>query len=269
MLIEIEHVTRYGFTETANYSVQRLRLTPRPHDGQTIVRWAVETQGIETAARFRDSFGNEVHLVACAGSHDGVHVRAHGVIETRECHGIVAGLVEPAPTRVYLRTTAATAPDDAIRDLALAARGGDDIARAHDLMDRVRAAIAYEVGATHGATTAAEALAAGRGVCQDHAHVFIAAARSIGIPARYVTGYLGSAGSEPAEAHHAWAEAWLPPVGWIGFDVANRLCPTEEYVRLACGLDAGHAAPVRGTRRGGGDEELDVVVRVQQQCIQQ
>ncbi len=106
-------------------------------------------------------------------------------------------------------------------------------------------------------------------MCQDHAHIFIAAARTLGIPARYVTGYLlmedTSDGAGPAEAHHAWAEAWVESLGWVGFDVANRICPTERYVRLAAGLDAGYAAPIVGSRRGGADEKLDVSVAVQQQ----
>ena len=110
----------------------------------------------------------------------------------------------------------------------------------------------------------------GRGVCQDHAHVFISAARSLGIPARYVSGYLlAGTGGEPSDANHAWAEAWLDDLGWVGFDPANGVCPTDCYVRLASGLDAAFAAPIRGTRRGGGNQELDVIVEVQQQISQQ
>ena len=113
--------------------------------------------------------------------------------------------------------------------------------------------VAYEVGVTNTHTTAADALKDGRGVCQDHAHVFISAARSLGIPARYVSGYLlAGTGDEPSDANHAWAEAWLDGLGWVGFDPANGVCPTDRYVRLASGLDAAFAAPIRGTRRGGG-----------------
>ena len=127
--------------------------------------------------------------------------------------------------------------------------------------------------------SAAEALADGKGVCQDHAHIFIAAARTLGVPARYVTGYLlmhagdersrrergARACSDPAEAHHAWAEAWVESLGWVGFDVANRICPTERYVRLAtrprCHLRGAHGG--LAPRRGG--EKLEVSVAVQQQ----
>ena len=127
----------------------------------------------------------------------------------------------------------------------------------------------YVVGATHVHTSAAEALKDGEGVCQDHAHIFISAARVMGLPARYVNGYFLTDSDEPAEAHHAWAEVWMGGLGWLGFDPANRLCPTDRYVRLACGLDSASAAPIRGTRRGGVEEALDVTVEVQQQSAQQ
>jgi len=130
------------------------------------------------------------------------------------------------------------------------------------LMDAVRDAIDYRVGETHASTNAAEALEHGFGVCQDHTHVFLAAARRIGIPARYVSGYLRIGEEGEHDAGHAWAEAYIDGLGWVGFDVANRICPTEAYVRVASGLDYLDAAPVRGYRRGGGEESLDVRLRV-------
>jgi transglutaminase-like putative cysteine protease len=99
--------------------------------------------------------------------------------------------------------------------------------------------------------------------------VFISAARVLGVPARYVNGYFLSGTLAPSEAHHAWAEAWVDALGWVGFDPANGMCPTERYVRLACGLDAGTAAPIRGAQRGGESEALDVRVEVEQQDAQQ
>jgi transglutaminase-like putative cysteine protease len=133
----------------------------------------------------------------------------------------------------------------------------------------VRARVDYVPGTTSTHTEAAAALADGRGVCQDHAHIFIAAARSLGVPARYVTGYLVIEADNASQAHHAWAEAWVEALGWVGFDVANRICPTERYVRLAAGLDAGYAAPIVGSRRGGETEVLEVSVEVQRQSSQQ
>jgi transglutaminase-like putative cysteine protease len=139
----------------------------------------------------------------------------------------------------------------------------------HVLMNAVRDKVDYVIGVTDAHTSAAEALSDGQGVCQDHAHIFISAARVMGVPARYVNGYFLTDTDEPSEAHHAWAEAYIEGLGWLGFDPANGICPTDHYVRLACGLDAGSAAPIRGTRRGGTDEVLDVLVEVQQQSAQQ
>jgi transglutaminase-like putative cysteine protease len=148
-------------------------------------------------------------------------------------------------------------------------RARDPIDRMHVLMNAVRDKVDYAIGVTNAHTSAAEALSDGQSVCQDHAHIFISAARVMGVPARYVNGYFLTETDEPSEAHHAWAEAYIEGLGWLGFDPANRICPTDHYVRLACGLDAGSAAPIRGTRRGGTDEVLDVLVEVQQQSAQQ
>ena len=269
MRITVHHVTRYTFSEPASYSIQRLRLMPRSFEGQNVIDWQIDAPGIGEACRFRDAFGNEVHLVARTGPHDAVDITARGIVETSDRNGVVSGLVETAPARLYLRCTPCTRPDESLRGLAEASRGSDLITRLHDLMGRIRDRVEYETGTTDETTPAAQALAAGTGVCQDHAHIFITATRLLGVPARYVTGYLSASSHEAAEAHHAWAEALVPGLGWVGFDVANRLCPTDEYVRLACGLDASHAAPIRGSRRGGGAEKLDVEVSVAQQAAQQ
>ena len=180
------------------------------------------------------------------------------------------GLTEVAPTRVFRRETAKTAPDEAIRELDCRSQGARPhrpAARAdagHRRARRVRGRARRTP-----LTSAAEALTAGRGVCQDHAHVFISAARLLGFPARYVSGYFVTGGEFASEAQHAWAEAFIDGLGWLGFDPANQLCPTDRYIRLACGLDAGSAAPLTGNRRGGVDEVLDVFVEVQQQSSAQ
>jgi len=270
MRISILHITRYAYGEPARYAVQALRLTPPSFDGQEVVSWSIRAPGIERASTFRDGFGNLVHLVNTGTEHTSLEIAAEGVIETSDRAGLVRGLGEAAPVRVFLRKTPATSPDAAIRTLAARVAGErDEVARLHALMAAVRTAVDYAIGETDSTTTAAEALHRGRGVCQDHAHVFIAAARVLGAPARYVNGYMVAEGEGPAEAHHGWAEAWADGVGWIGFDVANLICPTERYVRLATGLDAPSAAPIRGSRRGGPTEELDVRVEVAQQNAQQ
>ncbi len=162
-----------------------------------------------------------------------------------------------------LRATALTGPSDAIRELAAGIDEQDVLARCHALSAAVHAAVDYRPGVSDAATTAAAALALGAGVCQDQAHVFIAAARVAEIPARYVIGYLHDPDRDrPAEETHAWAEAFVPGLGWTGFDITNQLCPTDLYVRLCCGLDAADAAPVRGTILGGTEEQMEVEIAV-------
>lgn len=269
MHISIGHVTRYTYSEPTRYAILSLRLTPPTFNGQKVLSWRVSAPGIDTAKSFRDSFGNLVYLVTQTQEHAETVIIAKGVVETQDRAGVVGGLVEPTPLRVFLRATDKTRADDRIMQLARSPGVSADIGGMHLLMHAVRDAVDYQIGATTAHTSAAEALQDGKGVCQDHAHIFISAARSIGIPARYVTGYMLSMGDGPSEANHAWAEAWLDGLGWVGFDAANRICPTDGYVRLAAGLDAGAAAPIRGTRRGTAQEELDVIVEVQQQSSQQ
>jgi transglutaminase-like putative cysteine protease len=273
MLIEIRHVTTYRYETPARYSIQSLRLTPPSFDGQDVLVWNISAPGFDKHVEYRDGFGNLAHLATMSGLHDGITIEASGIVETEDRCGIVRGLNEVAPRRVFLRESEKTAPDKGIRALAHSVSNGkvpkDVLDCMHALMKAVQEAVEYEIGATHEHTSAAEALAAGKGVCQDHAHIFISAARIIGIPARYVNGYFLSGTIAPSEAHHAWAEAWIDGLGWVGFDPANGMCPTERYVRLACGFDAASASPIRGTQRGGENEALDVKVEVEQQGGQQ
>jgi transglutaminase-like putative cysteine protease len=154
-----------------------------------------------------------------------------------------------------------------MRALAAAARrtDGDILAMLHDLSAAILDRVRYEPGVTDVTTTAEEALAAGRGVCQDHAHVFIGAARTLEVPARYVSGYLMMNDRIEQEATHAWAEAHVEGLGWVGFDVANGISPDARYVRVATGRDYGEAAPITGISFGAGEAELRVALAVEQQ----
>jgi transglutaminase-like putative cysteine protease len=270
MLISVRHVTRYVYAETVSYAVQSLRLTPAPFKSQRVVEWQVRVMGATAPPlEFRDGFGNTVQLVTLSTPHSELTIDASGVVETESCNGVVAGLARSIPPRVFLKETPQTRPDAAIRALAQSAAGTGTIETLHALSAAVRDKVEYVAGATDAHTSAAEALGDGKGVCQDHAHIFISAARTLGIPARYVTGYLLLDDQDPANANHAWAEAYVEALGWVGFDIANRVCPTDRYVRLACGLDAGYATPIAGSRRGGAGESLNVCVAVQQQSAQQ
>lgn len=267
MLIRVRHTTHYSYAAPVRYAVQSLRLTPASFKGQRVLRWHVAMPA--DALQFEDAFGNLVHLVVVNAPHQELVIEAGGSVETMDCNGVVEGLPQAIPPRVFLRETEQTRPDAPIRELARSITDTAALDRLHALAHAVRDRVAYVPGVTNAHTSAAEALADGKGVCQDQAHIFIAAARTLGVPARYITGYLALDDPSVAEAHHAWAEAWIEGLGWVGFDIANRICPTERYVRLAAGLDAGYAAPIIGSRRGGNGEKLSVAVDVQQQSAQQ
>ena len=191
--------------------------------------------------------------------------KLRGTVDTEDLSGVLRGHRETVAPGCYLRETGPTRIDAALADLANAATGPDPLSLAHALSAAVADAIAYRPGVTHAHTTAAEALALGEGVCQDHAHALIACARARAIPARYVSGYLFSdADGQAHEAAHAWAELHVAGLGWVGFDPANRCCPDERYIRLGSGFDAQDAAPIRGIARGGGREDMDVTVAILQ-----
>lgn len=265
MKLHIRHETRYDYETRVRYSIQRLYLTPASFMTQKPLSWTIEAPGIDKALSYTDGFGNLAHVVTALGPHDHVSVVAQGVVETQDAAGVVKGLRCPAPDSVFLRQTAATKPSPEITEIAreASAKHPKVLDRLHEIMNQMRARIAYQIGATHAHTTAAEALADGRGVCQDHAHAMLSAFRLLGMPGRYVTGYLVTEGAIPATASHAWAEALVPDLGWVGFDAANGKCPTADYVRVATGLDASGVVPVRGSRRGGDSESMTVSVTVQ------
>lgn len=267
MLLTVDHVTRYAYDAPVRAVVQSHRLTPARFDGQRALGWSVTVTGGEMGGAFRDGAGDWVQGWTVKGPVSAIEVRVQGQVETTDLAGVLRGHRELVPPMAYLRATPATTADAALKTLADSAAQDDPLSQAHALAFAVAGAIAYRPGSTHSHTTAAEALAQGEGVCQDHAQALIACARHLGVPARYVAGYLFSAqDSQPHEASHAWAELHVPGYGWIGFDPANRLCPDERYIRLGSGIDAAEAAPIKGIARGRGAETMDVTVAVQSQA---
>lgn len=264
MQIQIRHETRYDYDRDVAFSSQLLRLTPRDHAGQRVLAWRVTTGDDRPLVRTDDGYGNAIHLTATTGAHAGTLAVAEGRVETTDTSGVVRGAVERLPPIFFLRATAATRPDEALTAFAGEIAGvADTLERMHALLGAVRDHVDYVLGATGPETSAAEAFAQRRGVCQDHTHIFLSVARATGVPARYVSGYLVPlTGQATSDAAHSWAEAYIDDLGWVGFDVANGICPTEAYVRVAIGLDALEAAPVRGIRRGEADESLRVAVDV-------
>jgi transglutaminase-like putative cysteine protease len=191
-----------------------------------------------------------------------------GLIETHDTGGVLRGTDERFPPGLFLRATALTEVNPAMATFARELRAEsehDALGFLHALMTQVSEHMTFDEDPTHSGTSAVEAFALKRGVCQDYAHIFIACARSGGVPARFVSGhFLRSDGMVQQQAGHAWAEAYVPNLGWVGFDPANCVCTTDAHARVAVGLDYLGAAPVRGTRYGGGAETLRVNVHVEQ-----
>jgi transglutaminase-like putative cysteine protease len=272
MRLRISHLTSYRYEQPATSVIQMLRLTPRNHDGQYVARWRIDVSTDCRLDQHEDAFGNVTHAFTADGPFSELVVTVEGEFETRDTQGIVRGAVERFPPALYLRETALTSPDEKIAAFAAACRddaNGKVLGLLHLILERVHRDMTYDTDPTHAATTAAQAFGLRRGVCQDLTHVFIAAARSLGIPARYVCGYFHrDDGVRDQDAGHAWAEAFVPELGWVAFDPANGLCATDAHVRVAVGLDYLGAAPLRGTRYGGAGEALAVKVRVDQAARQ-
>lgn len=263
MKLLVRHQTVYRYAASAGRVAMRLKLMPVNTPMQTVHDWRV-TINDDALEGFRPNSYGEMEAVWIR--HDQLHnatIVAEGLVETVETHGVVGHLPTRVPPAYYLRDTPLTRPSEAIVAMAAAVSDEDgSLARLHGLSAAVTDAVAYRAGVTQADTPAAHAFALGAGVCQDHAQIFIAAARSLGVPARYVSGYLLAGDGDLLHETHGWAEAYLPELGWIGFDPSNRVCVTERYLRVASGLDADDAAPIRGSVTVAGDISIDADVRI-------
>jgi len=268
MRIRISHATTYRYDRPPTGVTQIMRLTPRNHDGQYVVNWRIDLSEDCLLHQHEDAFGNITHAFTAEGPFDELSVTVDGEVEMQDMHGLVNGAVERFPPQMFLRETTLTQPDAAITEFAETTRAdkaGDTLALLHELVKALNREITFDTDPTQTATTAAEAFKLRRGVCQDLTHIFIAAARKLGIPARYIGGHFYRAdGVTAQDAGHAWAEAHVENLGWVGFDPTNGISTTDAHVRVAAGLDYLGAAPVRGTRYGGSGETLKVAVHVDQ-----
>lgn len=263
MRLQISHETIYSLTHAATRSVQYLRLTPRIDRCQRTEAWTIT--GPDRMRVWTDGYGNTVHVATETESHDAMKITVEGVVSTRDTAGVLP-LDDGLPPGMFMRATELTATSDAIvafaQPFARMRASVGDIGCLHALMAAQADTIAFQGGHTTVGTPAAQAFCKGMGVCQDHTHIFIAACRVVGLPCRYVSGYLAAGQGDVAT--HAWAEAFVADLGWVSFDVANRQSATEAYVRLAVGPDYAAVAPVIGVRTGGGGEEVSVAVQVRQ-----
>ena len=267
--LQVRHTTHYAFTQPVVHALQRLRLTPKETQGQRIIDWSMRFDNAEVELQYDDQHFNHVTLISLAPGAREVTVTCEGLVETEDNAGVIGRHSGHLPLWSFLRQTPLTRPGPKLRALLRdvpATDGGARLDTLHALARLIRERIVYETGRTHSATTAEEAASHGFGVCQDHAHIFIGAARASGIPARYVSGYLLMKDRIEQVATHAWAEAHVEGLGWVGFDVSNGISPDPGYVRVATGSDYRDAAPVTGISVGHADEVLTVGVAVEAQA---
>lgn len=259
MRIRIDYTTTYDYAAPAHSVVQLLRVQPRSGQDQHVSRWRIDVDADGALRPGTDAFGNWTHLFTADGPVRRLTLTVTGEVDTDEAHGAVRGFAEPLAPAMFLRSTALTTADPAIAVFARAfADGRTTLDRLHALNGALNTAMSFDAAATGTGTDAATAFAQKSGVCQDYTHIFCTAARALGIPARYVSGHYVRAEAQPAG--HAWAEALVPDLGWVGFDPTNGISTTPAHVRIAVGLDYLDAAPVRGARRGGGTETMAVRV---------
>jgi transglutaminase-like putative cysteine protease len=268
MRIAIFHDTTYRYAAPARSVIQTLRMTPRNHEGQYVVSWRVTASADSKLDQHEDAFGNITHSFTAEGPIDELIVHAEGQVEIENTHGLVQGAIERFPPGLFLRETSLTEADEAIAATARRVKadaGPDILSVLHALVSGLHGGMTFDSNPTSVVTTAREAFALKRGVCQDFTHIFIAAARHLGIPARYISGYFCRAdGVTEQDAGHAWAEALVPDLGWVAFDPTNGISATDQHLRVAAGLDYLSAAPVRGAQTGGSGEALSVRVLVDQ-----
>lgn len=261
MRIRVDYSTTYDYALLASDVIQLLRMEPCGHHDQHIVNWRLDTDTDGHLRRGHDVFGNVTHMFYADAPIRRLALRVTGEVDTGESHGVLRGAAEPLPASVFLRPTPLSMPDDAIRDFARNLGRANPIDTCHAMLTALNESMSFDPDITHSHTDAAHAFGLKAGVCQDYSHIFLAAARLLGIPARYVSGHLVRAdGLVTQPAGHAWVEAWAPDLGWVGFDPTNGISTTAAYLRVAVGLDYLDAAPVRGARRGGGAETMVVSV---------
>ena len=266
MRLNINHVTRYNYATPPAYALLQMRMRPQNSPVQKVHDWNMHLTGAQIHVGYKDQHSNLVDLVEIDPTSHDVEITVSGDIETLPSQGVKGPHTALMPLWFYTRQSALTIPGPGVSDLldTLGSIEEDQIAGLHSLSAMIRERVAYTVGATGTETSAEAALSLGEGVCQDHTHIFLAAARQLGVPARYVSGYLMMNDRIDQQASHAWAEAHIQGLGWVGFDVSNGISPDERYVHICYGLDYAEAAPTFGILIGAQQENLSVSIQVQQ-----
>ena len=282
MRFKIEHRTAYTYASPIHESFNEVRLQPGSDEAQTCLAFDLTIDPPATVITFRDYYGNAVHDFGIPYLHDHLTVEATSDVITFADRDVP--LVGPQPGErdaspplnrlrddpliadehaEFLGPSAYVALGDASDALARAFLAAAPEASAYAFLQRattyIREHFTYQLGATNVHSTVADVIAGGSGVCQDFAHLLISLCRHTGLPARYVSGYLGDVAQSGAS--HAWAEAFVPPYGWVGVDATLGTSCTGRHVKVAVGRDYADVSVVRGTYRGGAEATLTVEVR--------
>jgi transglutaminase-like putative cysteine protease len=267
MKLRITHTTSFGYDAPVSEAYMEMRLMPLDAGGQRCESFRLSTDPPAEVRGYSDRFGNRVRHFDTLAPHEALVVSARSEVSTPQ------GFTDPDRELTlidafdYLAATEYAPLTQSVRDFAqtcLECVGGrDPEAAARTVMRAVNRVLAYVPGSTNVKTTAEEALVRGRGVCQDFAHLMIAACRAIDLPARYVSGYVFSPKRGTAAASHAWTDVFVAGRGWISLDPTHDCAQTDHYVRLAVGRDYSDVPPTRGVYKGAGQEEMSVDVAVE------
>lgn len=265
MRLSIDHRTQYRFTEPQSRLVQMLRMNPENNHDQTVAQWRIDVDCDARLRQGRDGFGNAVTMLYVEGPVDGIEIHVSGEVLTSHSDGVLHGVHESLPPALFLRPTDVTPRDPAIAEFARDCVAGtrDRVEALHLLNRTLQKQFEADLGRPEPGLDAGEAFLRDSATSRDMAQMYIVAARSLGSPARYVSGYyLTDRDGEHRPTPHGWAEVHVDRLGWVGFDPCTGFSPEEHYVRVAMALDAAGAAPVAGSRLGDGGERLDVDVVV-------
>jgi transglutaminase-like putative cysteine protease len=265
MWLRVEHTTSYGYDGPIAEAYTELRLRPLGEGGQHCSSFRLETSpaGLRVRA-YRDHFGNEVLHLDVLEPHDRLVVTAVSEVMTPDAFVDAQRPPSPLERHDFLMPTDYAPLSDRVRAFTAGDGAAGAAERACELMGAIKRELTYEPGATDVKTRADEALELGRGVCQDFAHILLAACRIEGIPARYVSGYLHDPGFAGNAASHAWVDAWDDEHGWVSLDPTHDREQNGHYVRVAVGRDYADVPPTRGVYRGAARETLEVSVALQQ-----
>lgn len=280
MYYSIRHVTVFHYSAPVSESVMEVRMQPRTEGGQRCARFQLHTAPRTQIMAYRTDQGNVVHHFDVPGRHTQLTLTAEALVEVapppplpedlgRDTWGEIDRMTAAGEHWDELAPSTFARPTALLLDLAVeldARRRGDPLALLRELNTRMYQSFDYDPGHTHVHSPIDDALRARRGVCQDVAHITIALVRQLGIPCRYVSGYLFHRVEDhdrsEQDASHAWVEALLPGLGWVGFDPTNNLLAGERHIRVAVGRDYADVPPTRGVYKGRAESQLEVSVRV-------